>query len=67
MGVFFVLICYFIIALIVFAVLDFLTVKKIITKIEVEGLVFLSVFWIFFLVALVFATPFYIIDKLIKR
>ena len=62
-----ILLCYFVIALIVFAVLDFLTVKKIITKIEVEGLVFLSVFWIFFLVALIFATPFCVIDKLIKR
>ena len=62
-----ILICYFIVALLVFALLDFLTVKKIITTIEVEGLVFLSVFWIFFLVALIFAMPFWAIHKLIKR
>ena len=64
-----ILLCYFVIALIVFAVLDYFAVKKIIPiiVIDVEGLVFISMFWIFFLVALIFATPFCVIDKLIKR
>ena len=69
MNGFYVLIGYFVIALIVFAVLDYFAVKKIIPiiVIEVEGLVFISMFWIFFLVALIIVTPFYIIDKLVKR
>lgn len=62
-----ILICYFIIALHVFALLDFLTVKEIIPTIEVEGLVFLSIFWICLLVALIIAMPFWAIHKLIKR
>ena len=62
-----VLIGYFVIALIVFALLDFLTVKEIIPTIEVDGLIFLSVFWIFLLVALIIVMPFWAIHKLIKR
>lgn len=57
---------YFVIALIVFAVLDYLcNVKK---DIPDEGvLIFISIFWIFLLGGLIFAMPFCIIDKLIKR
>ena len=56
---------YFVIALIVFAVLDYLNVKK---NISDEGvLIFISILWIFFLGGLIFAMPFCIIDKLIKR
>lgn len=62
-----ILICYFVIALIVFAVLDYLTVKDIIPTIEVEGLIFISIFWICALVALIIAMPFWAIHKLIKR
>ena len=56
---------YFVIALIVFAVLDYLNVKK---NISDEGvLIFISILWIFLLGGLIFAMPFCIIDKLIKR
>ena len=60
------LICYFIIALIVFAVLDYFCAKDIIPRIDVDVLVFISTLWIFLFVGLVIATPFYVIHKLIK-
>ena len=65
MSVFFVLIGYFIIALIVFAVLDYFYAKK--NNVSVDELAFMSILWIFLFVGLIFAMPFYVIDKLIKR
>lgn len=62
-----ILICYFIIALIVFAVLDYFYVKNIIPRTDIYELVFISILWIILLVGLVIAMPFYVIDKLVKR
>ena len=59
------LIGYFVIALIVFAVLDYFYAKK--NNLDVDELIFISIFWILLLVGWIFAMPFYIIDKLIKR
>lgn len=71
MNVSFVLTGYFVIALIVFAVLDYFYVKK--NNPEGESftfwiplLVLISMFWILLLVCLIFVMPFYVIDKLIK-
>lgn len=61
----FVLIGYFVIALIVFAVLDYFYANK--NDFDIDTLVFMSIFWIVLLVGLIFAMPFYVIHKLIKR
>ena len=60
-----VLIGYFVITLIVFAGLDYFYGKK--NDFDVDVLVIISLFWIFLLVGLIFAMPFYVIDRLIKR
>ena len=60
-----VLIGYFVITLIVFAGLDYFYGKK--NDFDVDVLVMMSLFWIFLLVGLIFAMPFYVIDRLIKR
>ena len=65
MNGFYVLIGYFVIALIVFAGLDYFYAKK--NNFDIDVLTFMSIFWIFLLVALIFVTPFYVIDKLVKR
>ena len=66
MCVFYVLIGYFVITLIVFAVLDYyFEAKK--NNVSVDELAFMSILWIFLLIGLIFAMPFYVIDKLIKR
>ena len=60
-----VLIWYFVIALIVFAVLDYFYANK--NDFDVYDFIFVSVLWIILLVGLVIAMPFYVIHKLIKR
>ena len=65
MDVFYVLIGYFVIALIIFAVLDYFETKK--NNFSVEELIFVSILWIFILAGLILVMPFYIINKLIKR
>lgn len=65
MSGFYVLIGYFVIALIVFVVLDYFYTKK--NTLDVDALVFISILWICALVGLILTAPFYTIDKLIKR
>ena len=65
MGVLIGLIVYFVIALIIFGILDYFNVKK--NDFSVDELVFMSILWIVLLGGLIFAMPFYLIDKLIKR
>jgi len=65
MGVICVLIGYLVIALIIFAVLDYFETKK--NIFSVEELIFVSILWIFILAGLILVMPFYIINKLIKR
>jgi len=65
MGVVYVLIGYFVIALIIFAVLDYFETKK--NIFSVEELIFVSILWIFIFAGLILVMPFYIINKLIKR
>lgn len=65
MSGFYVLIGYFVIALIVFVVLDYFYAKK--NTLDVDALVFISILWICALVGLILTAPFYTIDKLIKR
>ena len=65
MNGFYILIGYFVITLIVFAGLDYFYAKK--NNLDIDVLTFMSLFWIFLLVALIFVTPFYVIDKLVKR
>ena len=65
MNGFYVLIGYFVIALIVFAALDYFYGKK--NTLDIDGLIFISLFWIFLFIGCIFATPFYVIHKLIKR
>lgn len=65
MNIVFTLICYFVIALIVFAILDYFYAKE--NNVSADELAFMSVIWILLFVVLIFAMPFYLIDKLIKR